>query len=60
MDKWSLTFDLHTHTRLVRNGKEITHAVSTMTSGITRDQLETFYLVLSRLDGNLGMMLETN
>ena len=30
MDKWSLTFDLHTHTRLVRNGKEITHAVSTM------------------------------
>ncbi len=36
----------------------ITHAVSAMTSGITQDQLETFYLVLSRLDGNLGMMLE--
>ncbi len=30
MDKWSLTFDLHTHTRLIRKGKEITHAVSTM------------------------------
>lgn len=30
MDKWRLTFDLHTHTRLIRNGKEITHAVSTM------------------------------
>ena len=30
MDKWSMTFDLHTHTRLVRKGREITHAVSTM------------------------------
>lgn len=56
------------HIRLTPAGKNImahvnemiTHAVSTMTSGITRDQLETFYLVLSRLDGNLGMMLETN
>ncbi|MBQ8589794.1 MAG: PHP domain-containing protein [Firmicutes bacterium] len=30
MDKWRMTFDLHTHTCLVRNGKVITHAVSTM------------------------------
>ncbi len=30
MDKWRMTFDLHTHTRLMRNGKEITHAISTM------------------------------
>jgi len=30
LDKWYMTFDLHTHTRLIRNGKEITHAVSTM------------------------------
>ena len=30
MDKWRMTFDLHTHTRLMRGGKEITHAVSTM------------------------------
>ena len=30
MDKWCMTFDLHTHTRIVRKGKEITHAVSTM------------------------------
>ena len=30
MDKWRMTFDFHTHTRLMRNGKEITHAVSTV------------------------------
>lgn len=30
MDRWHMTFDLHTHTRLVRGGREVTHAVSTV------------------------------
>ena len=30
MDKWRMTFDLHTHTRLMRGERTITHAVSTM------------------------------
>lgn len=30
MDKWRMTFDLHTHTRLMRGERTVTHAVSTM------------------------------